>query len=75
MSYSNPPYEGHLVLIPHVRDAFASVHIAEKPTGSIELSLEGADSKLLYQVDEIGASNGSGYIYNYPFLFHRDGDP
>lgn len=75
MSYSNPRYEGRLVLIPQVRDAYASLYITEKPNGSIEMPLEGSDSKLLYQVNEVGALNGSGDIYNFPFLFHRNGDP
>lgn len=75
MSYSNPRHEGRLVLIPHMQDAFASLHVTETPRGTVESGLEGAESKVLYQVDEIGASNGSGDLYNYPFLFHKNGDP
>ncbi|MGO2451482.1 MULTISPECIES: site-specific integrase [Pseudomonas] len=75
MSYSNPRHEGRLVLIPHVRDAFASLHVTENPRGSIESTLEGATSKVLHQVNEIGALSGSGDIYNCPFLFHNTGKP
>ena len=75
MSYSNPRHEGRLVLIPHVQDAFASLHVTETPRGSIESALEGDDTRLLYKVGEVGALNGSGDLYNYPFLFHKSGDP
>lgn len=75
MSYSNPRHEDRLVLLPYMRDAFASLHVTKKPRGSIESVLEGAESKVLHQVDEIGASNGSGDLYNYPFLFHNNGEP
>lgn len=75
MSYSNPRHEGRLLLIPHLRDAFARLHVSEAPRGSIESALEGAESNQLYKVDEIGASNGSGDLYYYPFLFHKSGEP
>lgn len=75
MSYSNPRHEGRMVLIPHIRDAFASLYVTEKLRGCTEQELEGDSSKRLYQVDEIGVSNGSGDIYNFPFLFHKNGDP
>jgi hypothetical protein len=75
MSYSNPRYEGRFVLIPHVQSAFASLHVGIQPRGSIESVLEGAETKLLYQVEEVGASFTSGDIYNLPFLFHKEGEP
>lgn len=75
MSYSNPRHKGRLVLIPHVRDAFSSLYVSEQPCGSTQSVLEGAESKLLYQVTEVGASDGSGDIYNLPYLLHKSGEP
>ncbi|VVO49418.1 hypothetical protein PS838_00212 [Pseudomonas fluorescens] len=75
MSYSNPRYEGRLVLIPHVKSAFASLFVGIQPDGAIESVLEGAETKLLYQVEEVGASFSSDDIYNLPFLFHKGGEP
>lgn len=74
MSYTNPRHEDRLVLIPHLRDAFASLHVLEAPFGSTSLVLEGADSKTVFQLDEIGGGDGRD-LFNFPFLFHASGDP
>lgn len=75
MSYSNRRYEGRLVLIPHAQSAFATLHVGIQPVDSIKSVLEGAETKQLYQVEEIGSSFTSGDIYNLPFLFHKEGEP
>lgn len=36
--------------------------------------LEGADSEIVYQVDEIGAGSDRD-LFNFPILFHANGDP
>lgn len=74
MSYINPRHEGRLVLISQVRNAFANLHVHESPPGIAGLVLEGADSEMVYQVDEIGAGNDRD-LFNFPFLFHANGDP
>ena len=74
MSYTNPRHGGRLGLIPHLRDAFASLHVHEAPPGAASLALEGASSMVIYQVGEIGAGNDRD-LFNFPFLFHANGDP
>ncbi|MEB0043085.1 site-specific integrase [Pseudomonas sp. MH10] len=74
MAYANPRHEGRLVLIHNLRDAFAILHVSEAPRGSIESALEGAESNLLYRVDEIGSGNDRD-LFNLPFLFRVNGDP
>jgi hypothetical protein len=74
MSYINPRHEGRLVLISQVRNAFASLHVHEAPPGVAGLVLEGADSEIVYQVDEIGAGSDRD-LFNFPILFHANGDP
>ncbi|MHC5349087.1 site-specific integrase [Metapseudomonas furukawaii] len=74
MSYINPRHEGRLVLIPELRDAFASLGVHNAPPGAASLALEGADSAVVYQVNEIGAGNDND-LFNFPFLLHANGDP
>lgn len=76
MSYVNPRHHGRLVLMAHLPSAFAELHIHQRPRGAIETVLEGAEPpKALYQVNELGAQEGEGDLFNFPFLFHRDGKP
>ncbi|HBO0928419.1 TPA: site-specific integrase [Pseudomonas aeruginosa] len=74
MSYVNPRHEGRLLLMPLLRDAFASLQVHKAPPGSVALALEGADSKIIFQTDEIGGGNARD-LFNFPFLFHASGDP
>lgn len=74
MSYTNPRHQGRLVLIPTLQDAFAILCVCETPRGSVKAALEGAESKPLYRLDEIGSDNDRG-LYNLPFLFRANGDP
>lgn len=74
MSYTNPRHEGRLVLIPHLHDAFASLHVHEAPPGLAALVLEGDDSKTVFQLDEVGGGNAPD-LFNFPLLFHSSGDP
>jgi len=74
MSYTNPRHEGRLALIPHLRDAFASLYVHEAPPGSATSALEGDDSKTVFQVDEVGGGNDLG-LFNFPFLLHANGNP
>jgi hypothetical protein len=61
--------------IPHAQSAFATLHVGIQPVDSIKSVLEGAETKQLYQVEEIGSSFTSGDIYNLLFLFHKEGEP
>lgn len=72
MSYTNPLHENRLTTI-SLRDAFASLYTHETP-GASSLMLEGAESEVVYQVNEIGTEN-DGDLYHFPFLFHANGDP
>ncbi|WP_122347376.1 site-specific integrase [Pseudomonas coronafaciens] len=74
MSYTNPRHEGRLALIPHLRDAFASLYVHEAPPGSAILALEGDDSDTVFQLDEVGGGNDRD-LFNFPFLFHANGNP
>lgn len=74
MSYTNPRHEGRLAYIPHLRDAFASLHVHESPSGSATLALEGDDSKTVFHIDEVGGGSDRDVFY-FPFLFHADGNP
>jgi integrase len=74
MSYTNPRHEGRLSLIPHLRDAFASLYVHGAPPGSVTLALEGDDSKTVFQLDEVGGGNDRD-LFNFPFLFHANGNP
>ncbi len=76
MSYVNPRYHGRLVLVPRVRNAFAELYVSQKPRGAIENLLAASEpSRTLYQLNEFGAQEGEGDLFNFPFLFHRDGRP
>ncbi|MEX6503379.1 site-specific integrase [Pseudomonas zhanjiangensis] len=74
MSYSNPRHEGRLVLIPHLRDAFASLHVHEAPPGAVAVPLEGDGSKIVFRLDEVGGGSDRD-LFNFPVLFHANGDP
>ena len=74
MSYANSRHEGRLALIPHLRDAFASLYVHEAPTGSDTFGLEGDGSRIVFQLDEVGGGHDRD-LYNFPFLFHASGDP
>ncbi len=74
MSYSNPQHEGRLVLIPLLRDAFASLHVYEALPGSVAMPLEGGESTTVYQLDEVGAGDDRD-LFNVPFLLHANGNP
>jgi len=74
MSYSNPQHEGRLVLIPLLRDAFASLHVYEALPGSVAMPLEGRESTIAYQLDEVGAGDDRD-LFNVPFLLHANGNP
>jgi integrase len=74
MSYTNAHQEGRLVLIPCLRDAFASLHVHEAPSGSTALALEGESSLAVFQLDEVGGWDKPD-LFNFPFLFRSDGDP
>ncbi|PPV33825.1 site-specific integrase [Ectopseudomonas oleovorans] len=76
MPYVNPLHSGRMVLVPRVRNAFAELHVSSSPRGAIETQLEGVDPPIsLYQVNELSSHLGEGDVYNFPFLFHRDGIP
>lgn len=76
MPYVNPLHSGRMVLVPCVRNAFAEIHISTSPQGAIETLLEGTDPPIsLYQVNELSGHDGEGDVFNFPFLFHRDGIP
>ncbi|MQT43610.1 MULTISPECIES: site-specific integrase [unclassified Pseudomonas] len=74
MSYINPLHQGRLILISHLRDAFASLYVHEAPTGSATLGLEGDGSRIVFQLDEVGGGHDRD-LFNFPFLFHANGDP
>jgi hypothetical protein len=70
MSYTNSHQEGHLVLIPCLRDAFASLHVHEAPSGSTALALEGESSLAVFQLDEVGGWDKPD-LFNFPFLLRN----
>ncbi|MDF3164531.1 site-specific integrase [Pseudomonas proteolytica] len=74
MSYINPQHKGRLVVMPVLRDAFASLQVHHTPLGSVPFALEGADGKIAYQIDEVGGGNDRD-LFNVPFLFHANGAP
>ncbi|MBV4482895.1 site-specific integrase [Pseudomonas khavaziana] len=74
MTYTNSHQEGRLVLIPSLRDAFASLHVHEAPPGSTALALEGESSLAVFQLGEVGGGDKPD-LFNFPYLFHSSGDP
>ncbi|WP_278349469.1 site-specific integrase [Stutzerimonas kunmingensis] len=74
MSYTNPRHEARLLLIPHLRDPFASMHVYEATPGSVAVVLERDDSKISYRVAEVGGGNDRD-LFNFPFLLHANGEP
>lgn len=76
MSYVNPLHSGRMVLVPRIQNAFAELHISTPPKGVVETQLEGADPPLkIYQVNELSSHSGEGDVFNFPFLFHKNGLP
>jgi hypothetical protein len=55
MSYTNPRHESRLIIIPHLRDAFASLHVNEAPPGATAMEIEGDNSLVVFQLDEVGS--------------------
>lgn len=74
MSYTNPRHESRLIIIPHLRDAFASFQVNEAPPGATTVEIEGGNSLVVFQLDEIGGENVRD-LFNFPFLFHASGVP
>lgn len=74
MSYTNPRHESRLIIIPHLRDAFASLHVNEAPPGATAMEIEGDNSLVVFQLDEVGSGSVRD-LFNFPFLFHASGDP
>lgn len=75
-SYRNAEHAGRLVIIPRLREAFAELHVTSPPTHAIPILLAQADSPVeLFRVNEIGGGKGERDVFNFPFLFHRDGRP
>lgn len=74
MSYTNPRHECRLILIHCLRDAFACLHVSVAPSESTTHELEGDNSRILYQVEEVGGE-GARDLFNFPFLLHADGEP
>ncbi|VVN22747.1 hypothetical protein PS647_04444 [Pseudomonas fluorescens] len=74
MSYTNPRHESRLIIIPHLRDAFASFQVNEAPPGATTVEIEGDNSLVVFQLDEIGGENVRD-LFNFPFLFHASGVP
>lgn len=74
MSYNNPLHQNRLILIPHLRDVFASLHVYKAPPGSVSLGLNGDDSGLVFQLDEVGGGHDRE-LFNFPILFHANGEP
>ncbi|EGH94852.1 site-specific integrase [Pseudomonas syringae] len=73
MSYRNPLHEARLVLLPVLPNAFSSICVSEAPDAK-KIMLEGSDSAIVYQVDEVGGNNYPD-LYNFPFLLHPNGCP
>ena len=74
MSYSNRRHEGRLVLIPHLRDAFASLHVHQALPGAVAVPLAEDDLKSVYQLDEVGEGSDRD-LFNFPVLLHGNRDP
>ncbi|WP_176514799.1 site-specific integrase [Pseudomonas faucium] len=76
-AFENPAHRGRIVVIPEVSEAFAELHVSKKPSKAIEASIKGvSESVIVYRVDEVGLPDAmSRSVYNFPFLFHKDGSP
>lgn len=76
MSYVNPVHRGRLVIIPRVRNAFAELHFSKVPRGGVETEIACCPETIrMYQVNELGAQETGGDLFNFPYLFHKDGTP
>lgn len=74
MSYVNPLHQGRIILISHLRDAFANLYVHEAPTDSATLGLEGDGSRIIFQLDEVGGAHDRD-LFNFPFYFTRTAIP
>ena len=75
-SYRNTEHAGRLVIIPRLREAYAEIHVTKKPPHAFETFLAQAVPPVeLFRVNEIGADSGERDVFNFPFLFHRNGQP
>ncbi|MBA6419614.1 site-specific integrase [Pseudomonas sp. 5Ae-yellow] len=76
MAYQNTRFANRLVIIQHVKDVFAEIHVNAKPSGSEECYLDKSNENAkFFELAEIGAAGGSGDLYNFPFLFLACGNP
>jgi len=67
--------EGRIVIIPRLRNAFAELHVSQRPSRSIDVPLFGSEPEVtLFQVNEYGARDDDGDVYNFPVIFHRTGE-
>lgn len=76
-AFDNPAHKGRIVVIPEVSEAFAELHVSEKPAKAIETTIIGIDESIpVYRVGEAGLPDAlSRAVYNFPFIFHKDGSP
>ena len=72
----NSAHKARIFVIPRLRNAYAEIHVSDRPTTSIETVLHGADPPvLIHQLNEVGADGDEGDVYNFPFIFHGCGLP
>ncbi|EKT4451423.1 site-specific integrase [Pseudomonas putida] len=76
-AFENPAHKGRIVIIPKVSEAFAELHVINKPSKSIPVTINGiGGSVVAYQVNETALPDAhTRAVYNLPFLFHKDGTP
>ncbi|MGM3215631.1 site-specific integrase [Pseudomonas sp. PhalM4] len=75
-SYENPDHAGRLVIVPCLENAFAELHISEKPVGAIDTVLCASNPPItLYQSNEYGARDDEAHIYHFPMIFLSSGEP
>ena len=75
-AYENSAHKGRLEIIPVIENAFASLHVTEQPDRSIPNFIQGTDRAIpIHQLNENGSDRYQGAIFNFPFLFHKDGSP
>lgn len=75
-SYRNKDHSGRLVVIPRVSDAFAELHLVTRPSNAVVTQLAKSDPPIeLFLVNEIGSDDGERDLFNFPFLFHQNGQP
>lgn len=75
-SYENPDHAGRLIIVPCVENAFAELHVSDKPVGAIDTVLcESNPPIVLFQFNEYGARDDEAHIYHFPMLFLASGEP